>query len=98
MLLPLEKAKELTVEVKDIAHSLTESDAECSLGIRDQIILCLLHKILQLMSGSSVTTFYLDLEPLSKYSPVTLNLSAATRINCNWKPCWWDSEEEVAHS
>ena len=35
MLLPLKKAKELTVEVKDVAHSLTESDAECSLGIRD---------------------------------------------------------------
>ena len=35
VLLPLKKAKELTVEVKDVAHSLTESDAECSLGIRD---------------------------------------------------------------
>ena len=83
VLLPLEKAKELAVEVKDIAHSLTESDAGCSLGIRDHRLLCLLHRILQLMSGSSVTTFYLDLEPLSEYSPVTLNLSAATRRNCN---------------
>ena len=35
VLLPLEKAKELTVKVKDSAHSLTESDAGCSLGIRD---------------------------------------------------------------
>ena len=28
VLLPLKKAKELMVEVKDIAHSLTESDVE----------------------------------------------------------------------
>lgn len=35
----------LTVEVKDIAHSLTESDAECSLGIRDQRIFRLLRRI-----------------------------------------------------
>ena len=28
VLLPLKKAKELTVEVKDIAHSPTESDVE----------------------------------------------------------------------
>ena len=52
VLLPLKKAKELTVEVKDIAHSQTESDEECSLGIRDQRILRLLRRILQLMSGS----------------------------------------------
>ena len=52
VLLPLEKAKELTVEVKDIAHSLTESDAGCSLGVRDQRILLLHCRILQLMSGS----------------------------------------------
>lgn len=45
VLLPLRKAKELTVEVKDIAHSLTESDAECSLGIRDQRIFRLLRRI-----------------------------------------------------
>ena len=52
VLLPLKKAKELMVEVKDITHSLTESDAGCSLGIRDQRILCLLCRLLQLMSGS----------------------------------------------
>ena len=57
VLLPLRKAKELTVEVKDIAHSLTESDAECSLGIRDQRILRLLRRILQLMSGSMWLAF-----------------------------------------
>ena len=46
VLLPLEKAKEFTVEVKDIAHSLTESDAGCSLGVRDQRILLLHCRIL----------------------------------------------------
>ena len=37
-----ERLRELTVEAKYIAHSLRESDAGFSLGIRDQRILCLL--------------------------------------------------------
>ena len=44
----------------------------CSLGIGDQRILRLTFR--------SYGNFYSDLEPLSKYSPVMLHLSPATRI------------------
>ena len=48
-------------------------EAGCSLGIGDRRILCLLHD-----SPANVqwpmTILYSDMEPLSKYSPVTLHL------------------------
>ena len=54
-------------------------EAGCSLGIGDRRIVCLLHD-----SPANVqwpmTILYSDVEPLSKYSPVTLHLSPATRI------------------
>ena len=56
-------------------------NAGCSWGIGDQRILSLLHRILQLMFGGLWLFFYLDVEPLSNYSTVTLHLvSPATRI------------------
>ena len=52
----------------------------CSLGIGDWRILHLLYRILRLTCDLTLTDFYSDMEPLSKYSPVTLHLSPATRI------------------
>ena len=33
--------------------------------------------------------FYSDVKPLSKFSPVTLDLPPATWLNSWWKPCIW---------
>ena len=52
--------------------------AWCSLGIGERRILRLLRRILGITLVSLF--FYSDVEPLSKYSPVTLNLSPATWI------------------
>ena len=51
-----------------------------SLGIRNERILCLLHRILWLTFSKPTTIFYLDVEPLSKYSPLMLHLSPATCV------------------
>ena len=63
-------------------HQLQNYNAGCSLGIGDQRILLLLHRSLFLTFHSLwlLIFFFSDVEPLSKYSPVTLHLSPATRI------------------
>ena len=53
----------------------------CLLGIKDERIVCLLQRNLQLIFGSLLLLFYLDmLEPFSNYYLVTLNLTSTTRI------------------
>ena len=51
-----------------------------SLGIRNERILCLLNRIPRLTLSKPTTIFYLDVEPLSKYSPLMLHLSPATFV------------------
>ena len=51
-----------------------------SLGIRNERILCLLNRIPRLTFSKPTTIFYLDVEPLSKYSPLMLHLSPATFV------------------
>ena len=65
----------------------------CSLGIGEWRSLRLLRWILQLTLGSLWLFFSSDVEPLSKYSPVTPRFSIATRI-LNENPAFWPSWQE----
>ena len=72
----LELCQKCVKSFKSSSSKAKKVQSGCLLGTGDWRILCVLRNV-----RLPMTTFYTDKEPLSKYSPVTLPLSPANRMN-----------------